>query len=113
MLNGVRYTNNSYIPITDIGRGEDDSLLCVTDNTACCNTPFRAGEWYYPNGSAVRREGEGDDLFRDRRLRVVRLNRRSASSTPTTGLYRCEIPGSSAEIKTLLVNIYRDCKIIL
>ena len=65
-LNGVNYSNNSIVNITDIGEGDSDSLLCFTNNTNCCESP-RGGEWYFPNNmSMVRTKGEDESFYRDR-----------------------------------------------
>ena len=64
------------------------------------------GEWYFPNnGSAVRREGDGDSIYRNRGLSIVRLNRRNSAMIPT-GMFRCEIPDTSANDQNLFVGAY-------
>ena len=112
MLHGDNYTNNSYIPITDIGNG--NALLCVTNNTDCCGLPRRAGEWFYPNGSTVRIRSAGDDFFRGRGFRAVHLYRLHSAMSPT-GLYRCVVPDSNGVNQTLYVHIglnRGECKTI-
>ena len=56
-LKGVVYTNNSVIPITEIGETNTTSntgLQCITDRRPCCAAiRTRAGEWYFPNGTIV------------------------------------------------------------
>ena len=52
------YVNNSVISITEIGETSPDTdlnegLQCITDRVLCCRTAFRAGEWYFPNGTMV------------------------------------------------------------
>ena len=38
-LNGTTYQNNSCVALEDIGKG-NNALLCVTNQTACCNQPY-------------------------------------------------------------------------
>ena len=91
-LNGVNYTNNSEVNITNIGSTDEQSLLCITDNPNCCGNPMnRMGEWYFPDMSTVRTEGEGDSFFRSRGPSVVRLYRRYNVMMPTGDFY-CEVP---------------------
>ena len=57
-LKGVVYANNSVISITEIGETNPDTnlnegLQCITDRVPCCRSTFRAGEWYFPNGTMV------------------------------------------------------------
>ena len=52
-LNGIIISNNSYVGVSSIGK-DDNALLCHTDNHNCCQTSFQAGEWYFPNESAVK-----------------------------------------------------------
>ena len=92
-LNGVNYSNNSIVNITDIGEGVSDSLLCFTNNTNCCESP-RRGEWYFPNMSIVRIKGEDGSFYRDRGPSVVRLHRRHNATMPT-GPFCCEIPDAN------------------
>ena len=81
--------------------------MCVTDNPNCCRYPDRFGEWYFPNGSAVRIERYGDDFYRDRGRRTVRLNRRNNAVYPT-GIYHCELPDRNGINRTLYVELYRE-----
>ena len=39
-LNGTTYQNNSCVALEDIGEGNNNSLLCVTNQTACCRPPY-------------------------------------------------------------------------
>ena len=87
-LNGASYSNNSRVNITDIGEDDDDSLICVTNNTDCCVN--HVGEWYFPNGSAVKIEGAGEAFYRNRGPSVVRLHRRHNVMMPT-GSFCCVV----------------------
>jgi hypothetical protein len=110
-LGGQPYrTNGSSILIDEIGEGDDGALLCITDLIQCCrgeDTPGRfgaLGEWVYPNGSLVRVQGDGDDVYRDRGLGIVRLNRRNNATSPT-GLFCCVVPDAVGFMQRLCANI--------
>ena len=70
-------------------------LQCHTNMEGCCigNRTYRwlRGEWLFPNGSAFRINGDGDDFYRNRGPGVVNLNWRNNSRIPT-GLFCCVIP---------------------
>ena len=72
---------------------DNGALMCYTDKEGCCKRS-REGEWNYPNGVQVRTNGFGDDFYRDRGPRVVRLHRRYDAVMPI-GVYHCEIPNGS------------------
>ena len=102
MLDGQIYANNSVFLMTDIGEGSK-ALVCVTDHEQCCQS-YRAGEWYYPNNTAVSTLGSGFDFYRNRGPQAVRLNRRNNALSPT-GRYRCMLPDASGTLQTLVANI--------
>ena len=83
-------SNNSAIEIADIGEGDSvqgGGLKCVTDHPSCCvtsSTPL--GEWISPNGTAVPGNDSGADIYIDRGMGFIRLNRRNNATSPT-GLY--------------------------
>ena len=87
------YVNNAEIAITEVGEG-DNAVMCITDFTGCCSLSIpggiRIGEWRFPNNALVRNSGSGDDIYRTRGYRTVRLNRRNGATQPT-GLYCCEV----------------------
>ncbi len=107
-------TNNTEIPITDIG---DDvgigrpSLICHTDLVACC-TPSETmargiGLWRYPNGDRV--PGGSISSFRSfvsaRNFKTIKLTRDERFSSfnlpPTlspTGSYCCIVPTNGGEM---------------
>ena len=104
-LNGVNYSNNSEVAITDIGSGDEESLLCITDNPNCCYSG-RIGEWYYPNTSKVKTNGDGDSFYRNRGQSVVRLHRRHNVVMPT-GEFYCEIPDDNGVDQRIYVIIFQ------
>ena len=105
-LRGVQYPNRSTINIREIGEN-DEALICQTDRRPCCQSPYRAGEWFYPNGSLLTIEGSGRDLYRNRGDNgVVRLNRRNNALFPT-GIYHCEVPDAININRTVYVSLLR------
>ena len=95
-LNGVRFSNNSFVAITDIGE-DDASVHCITDKIDCCGrfyAGYAYGEWYFPNQTVVHIQGEGGSFYRNRGPSVVRLHRRHNATMPT-GSFCCEVPDSS------------------
>ena len=78
-------------------------MQCITDSD-CCTLPNRAGEFYYPDGTLVRTQGSGDDLYRNRGEGMIRLNRRNSATSPT-GTYKCEIPDSSGATRDIFITL--------
>ena len=103
MLRGNTYVDGDTVLITDIGEGDDDALLCVTDSTNCCASQT-IGEFFYPDGSIVDVRGSGDSLYRNRGDGFIRLNRRNNALSPL-GRYRCSIPDSSGVFQSIYINI--------
>ena len=85
------------------------ALLCITDNTGCCNNIIRKGEFFYPNGSTVSTNGAGNDFYRNRGDQLIRLHRRNNGQAPS-GQYKCEIPDASGVDQNIYINIskYND-----
>ena len=94
-FHGLVYPNNSVIPLSQVGGGVD-GVYCRTNNSPCCSYPGgRKGEIFYPDGTLVQIEGEGDTFYRDRGNQFIRLNRQkflASHSSLDVGRYRCEIP---------------------
>ncbi|CAI7989305.1 Tyrosine-protein phosphatase Lar [Geodia barretti] len=87
---GLDLADHSYI---DFGKKSTDCIQCHTDVNTCCSSsqgPDR-GDWYFPNGSRLPFEGQGD-IFERRADQRVDLCRRVDSSPPQPGIYRCDIP---------------------
>ena len=117
-LNGKTYQNNSLVALKDIGE-VNNSLLCLTGNTACCSraqVPGRGilGDWFYPNGTRVPNTIIGLtrlyygqpiiwEFYRNRGPSVVRLHRRRGG---VTGIYRCVIPDTAGVDQTLYIGVY-------
>ena len=88
--------------LEDIGDG-DDALFCLTDSTACCRFPFRAGNWYFPNGTRVPSSGIQWDFHRTTGQSVVVLHRRRGGED---GIYSCVIPDAMNVTQTIYIGVY-------
>ena len=107
-LNGTTYQNNSCVALEDIGEGNNNSLLCVTNQTACCRPPYSIngsakGNWYFPNGTRVPSSSEQSDFYRARGQMVLLLNRKQGGED---GIYRCEIPDSMNVDQKIYIGVY-------
>ena len=86
-----------------------DGLLCVTDLTACCQTPYTSGNrsvignWFFPNGTRVPSSGNQWDFHRTRGHMEVLLHRRRGGED---GVYRCEIPDELNVTQTIYIGVY-------
>ena len=112
LLEGLMYSNNSAIELRELfespGDDTNHSLKCVTPRHPCCySIPYRYGEWFYPNGSAVSIMGSGNSFYRDRGDDgTVQLHRRGiASLSAAMGQYCCEIPNANNITHRLCVQL--------
>lgn len=101
-LGGNVYLNNTVVVVSDIGE-EGNALLCFTDSPNCCSSS-RAGEFYFPNNSAVSIKISGRDFYRNRGSQFIRLNRRKDAMIPI-GRYRCEIPDANGITQNMFITI--------
>ena len=111
-LNGVQYTNNSVVNITDIGTGSA-ALNCTTTYSPCCfSGPPPGNHWYFPNGSQVentntlpyyRSRGDASPL-NPGRIGAVILHHNPEGTT--TGVFRCEILDANEIFQSIYVGIY-------
>ena len=91
--------NNSFIRRPNIGKGHNDSLHCVTDNSDCCSNG--EGNWYDVTGGEVHQGSDGDStLYVTRGDGVVYLNRRRGGSS---GMWRCDIPDSNGVLQSIYI----------
>ena len=101
--------------LEDIGEW-DDALLCLTDQPACCKSPFTdelgppvMGDWFFPNGTRLPSESVNTssglqwDFFKDRDQSMVHMHRRQSGAT---GIYRCEIPNSVNVTQAIYIGVY-------
>ena len=109
-LNGRVYYNNSVILITEIGQS-NNGLRCVTDQVQCCQYPYRAGQWFYPNGATVSYYSYyahyyGESFYRTRSDdgSVVLYRYKNDIMSPT-GLFCCMLPDARGNEQTLCANI--------
>ena len=115
VLNGTTYQNNSIVTLENIGEG-DDALLCITNQTACCQPPYTGdmgdvlGNWFFPNESRVPSDTVNDtssemlDFYKSGDQRVVRLNRRRGG---VDGIYCCVVPDAvNVSSTTLCIGVY-------
>ena len=94
--NGYSPSNNSYIYYNDIRDG-DGALKCVTDSVDCCNNST-VGGWRDESGTPVYQGADGTTcLYVTRGDGVISLHRKRGCTDHTSGLWRCDIPDSSAE----------------
>ena len=98
----------------------DTSLVCRTDNSACCrggdnptgSTGF--GDWFYPSGNMAIFPFNmlpAGQMYRQRRLmQAVRLYRDGSASITATanGIYRCEVADQNGVIQTRYVGLYTE-----
>lgn len=118
-LRGVRYTNNSLIPITEVGtepnNPTNEAVQCITDLRPCCRQSgsglhqqnlMLMGQWYYPNKTLVP-DNVGNDsaIFQTRGLNdgTISLFRASAEIISPTGSYCCEIPDTTRTNRTVCI----------
>ena len=80
----------------------------MTNKTACCGSPNRLGEWFFPNGTMVPSSGSNWDFFRGRGDKHVRLIRRNDAVSPT-GIYQCKVPDASGVMQTIQATIIGPC----
>ena len=112
----MSYADGDTVLLSDIGEGEN-GLNCTTTQTDCCGqnadgvsvSAERRGEFYYPDGTTMvpTRGGAGSDgLFRGRGYQFISLQRMStATTTPPTGRYRCDIPDRNGVGQNMFINI--------
>ena len=93
----------------NIGEG-DESLICLTDQPACCrpsyyNNPIKKvrGNWFFPNGTRVVSTCFQWNFHRTRDWMAVFLHRIRGGAT---GIYRCNVPDQNEEQLNLYVGLY-------
>ena len=96
--------------LENIGEGDDDALLCITNFRNCCRPPYTdpigqstIGNWYFPNETRVPSSGIQWDFYRTRGRMRVFLHRRRGG---VEGIYSCEIPDTMNVIQTIYIGVY-------
>ena len=104
-LNGTIYKNNSLVTLENIGDGHN-SLLCITNLTACCRSPYTngsaIGNWFFPNGTRVPSSGNGD-IYRTRGQMVVNMRWTIGGED---GIYHCVILDAENVNQTMYIGVY-------
>ena len=102
-LNGTTYPNNSLVTLEDIGE-EDSALLCMTNLSACCRSPYgsASGNWFLPNTTRVPSKNIWD-IYRTRGQMVVYMRRIGGGEN---GIYRCEIHDSMNVKQNIYIGVY-------
>jgi hypothetical protein len=75
----------------------------------CAEFEGRAGEWFFPDGTAVPRQDGAMIFYRNRGDDgTVSLNRLSGIMRPT-GPFCCEVPDAMGIIDSVCANIGKSC----
>ena len=87
--------SHSYVDLSLVGNDTSGShsVHCHTDLTTRCRDsdgPHR-GDWYFPDGTKLPFPRSGD-IYEQRGDRRVDLRNRNNPTSPTAGIYRCDIP---------------------
>ena len=110
-LNNTTYRNNSLVTLEGIGEN-NASLLCMSNLTACCRSPYSenlsaSGNWFFPNKSRVPNENSNSTIYRTRsrskRVEKIQMHHRRGG---VEGIYRCEIPDSMNAVQTIYIGVY-------
>ena len=115
-FNGTIYQNNSNVTLEDIGEDGDSSLLCMTNQTACCRPPYTdaieqqaIGNWYFPNGTRVPSSGQLWGFHRTRGHLKVLLHRRRGG---VEGVYSCKILDALNVTQTIYIGVYTASELL-
>ena len=112
-LRGYLYGNNSIVNVTEIGEGSK-SLLCITNNTNCCQRMSMLvgaqGNWFFPgsNSAVPPADSRGQSgFYKNRGLSKVRLHRRDGiTMSSPNGLFKCTIPDSNNQTLKIFIGVY-------
>ena len=105
-LNDTTYQNNSLVTLGNIG---ENSLLCMTNFSACCRRNHTngygsaIGNWFFPNWTRVPSHGTTWDFYRSRGDMVVLLHRKGGG---VDGIYSCVIPVSMNVNQSIYIGVY-------
>jgi len=107
VLNGAIVPNHGFVLLDNIGEYRE-SLLCLTDLTACCKSDYTGGRghlghWFFPNETMVPNMGDQWDFFRTRGQMMVLMHHRRGG---VNGIYHCDIPDQTENPRRLYVGVY-------
>ena len=114
LISGVHLTlknkhipNNGTVAINEIGSTDETALLCHTNNPPSPDTHTSGGDWFGPDGTRVGDVKKSDvpGFVRNRSPNVVRL-KRSSTTTPSEGIYKCVIQDDTRVNQTVYVRLY-------
>ena len=90
-FNGTTLANHSYVDLNLVKIAGKSSVHCHTDLQTCCNRTQGAdrGDWYFPNGTRLRFNGDGHDIYQFRHDKQVDLRR--TNNGDASGIYCCTI----------------------
>ena len=96
---GQTLANHSYVDLSLVRDDASDSVQCHTDLTTCCSIAQGAhrGDWYFPDGNKLPFSG---NIFESRGSVRADLRQRNNANSPSTGIYRCDIPTNAAHVNT-------------
>ena len=104
IFKGVEVPENSLVVREAIGDSDNDTLMCVTDYTPCCNTDIISG-WYWDfQDEVIPTSNNGITMSRGNQ--VVRLHR--PGNPGAEGIFRCRIQDTSSTFRELYVGVYGD-----
>ncbi len=112
------YSNNSVVPLQDIGEGTEylnrdngnAALFCITNLVSCCRGADggSAGEWYLPGETVpvvdINGASPSVDFTRSRGPSAVLLHRMNSGIEPT-GVYTCEVPDENGVVQQLYIGV--------
>ena len=110
-MNGAIIPNHGFVLLDNIGEYRE-SLLCLTDLSACCKSDYtdgrgHLGHWFFPNETMVPNMvlnmGDQWNFFRTRGEMMVLMHRRRGG---VSGIYHCDIPDQTENPRKLYVGVY-------
>ena len=106
---GVRLPNHSFVDLEQLGNAQNgsDVLQCHTNVPTCCEArpEGNRGQWIFPNGQVVQSSGSEYSIRRLNQQIDLAYNG-GVSGDPTIGMFRCDVPTTSANRSSFYVGIY-------
>jgi len=103
VLNGMHYSNNCYVEITEVANGT--GLLCVTNYNECCQNiePVNSGTWSLSNKSLVTVDSSGVYVRGRKNTLVLKINN---STIISQGIFKCLVPVSESKSVAIFAGLY-------